>query len=85
MNNQKKDVTNLKEVIIGAVVAEGIKGVREVGNIYVSNYTKRRNVGFNVMPSLSGAASDTVNYYSSIIKGEEPIIMQEAIYFEEDK
>lgn len=83
MDNQKKDVATLKEVILGAVVTEGIKGVKEVGSTYVSNYTKRRNVGFNVVPSLSGAATDTVNYYSSIIRGEDPIVMKEAITFED--
>ena len=64
------------------VADEGLIGLREVTGKFVGNYVKRRNVGFNVIPSVAGSYHDTRNYYAAVLAGREPKEMVEAVIFD---
>ena len=56
--------------------------ILDFGSKSISNYTKRRNVGFGVFDSIGGSFSETTNYYKDTWNGIEPTVYKEAIYFE---
>lgn len=72
----------LTEQVVGKLADEGITGCKEVVCKFANNYSKRRNVGFNVIDSACGSFRDTKAYYSDLIAGREPREMQQAVGYD---
>ena len=68
-------------VVIRYCITELVSALVDLEIRTVSNYTKRRNVGFGILSSLNGSLKETKDYYSAIINRERPIEYTEAIKF----
>lgn len=63
------------------VVDTAVYTAIEVGQKFVANYDKRRDVGFTPWPSITGSFDETKRYYCDSIMGRTHIPDKAAIYF----
>lgn len=75
--------TILTDQFIPKVADEGIIGIKECATVFTGNYLKRRNVGFGVIPSVSGGFRETKQYYNAMLTNKEHTPTVEAISFGE--
>lgn len=66
---------------IDTCLVKGCGFILDFGQKSITNYNKRRNVGFGVLSSISGGFSETTNYYKDTWNGIEPTVYIEAIEF----
>lgn len=75
-------VKNVAEEAANIMIIDACSLVKEASNVWMSDYVKRRNVGFKIGPAITGAYDDTVMYYNDKLSGKEPRVMNEAVIFD---
>lgn len=81
MNMQFEKI--IEHPAVNKLLSDGVNSYRNMANMAVSNYIKRRNVGFKFGESVVGGIQDTKKYYKDFWSGKEPKEMVEAIIFED--
>lgn len=79
-----KEVVRIGSVVTSAIATEGLKGLKEISSKCTNNYSKRRQVGFEVIPSITGAVRETKQYYTDIFLGKTPTETVAAISFDQE-